>query len=172
MYKGPYKPSMVTNKLEPHYPDYKRALFRYFVTLPCLCATIVATVFIMIIMFQLQDFFSYATTYNLLPSKIYFYHVLNKYLDFLLIPFIELLGLTNFLPKLIYANIISGLNSFYKRICTWLNDRENYREQSTHENHLIAKIVSFQFINSYLSLFYIAFYLRDVQLLQAVCLKI
>lgn len=92
---------------------------------------------------------------------------------------------------MVYANIISGLNSFYKRICIWLNDNggflnilffksklntkmqfieENYREQSTHENHLIFKIVSFQFINSYLSLFYIAFYLRDAQLLQAVIL--
>ena len=45
---------------------------------------------------------------------------------------------------------------------------ENYREQSTHENNLIIKIVLFQFINSYLSLFYIAFYLRDIELLQAV----
>ena len=68
MYKGEYKPSIVTNKLEPHYPEYKRALFRYFVTLPFLCATVVFTVLIMIVMFQLQDFFSYATTNKMLPG--------------------------------------------------------------------------------------------------------
>lgn len=68
---------------------------------------------------------------------------------------------------MLYANIIGGLNTVYKRLCTWLNDKENYREQTSHENNLIIKIVMFQFINSYLSLFYIAFYLRDVPLLQS-----
>lgn len=68
---------------------------------------------------------------------------------------------------MVYAHIISFLNSIYKKLCTWLNDKENYREQTTHENHLILKIVGFQFINSYLSLFYIAFYLQDVPLLKA-----
>lgn len=38
---------------------------------------------------------------------------------------------------------------------------ENYRLQSKYENHLIAKVTIFQFVNSFLSLFYIAFYLRD-----------
>ena len=68
---------------------------------------------------------------------------------------------------MIYANIIDALNTFYKKLCTWLNDKENYREYTAHENHLILKIVAFQFINSYLSLFYIAFYLQDVPLLKA-----
>lgn len=68
MYKGVYKPSKVTNKLEPHYPEYKRVLFRYFVTLPFLCATIVFTVVTMILMFQLQDFFSYATANKMIPG--------------------------------------------------------------------------------------------------------
>ncbi len=68
---------------------------------------------------------------------------------------------------MVYAQLIGGLNSFYKKLCTWLNEKENYREQITHENHLILKIILFQFINSYLSLFYIAFYLQDVPLLKA-----
>lgn len=38
---------------------------------------------------------------------------------------------------------------------------ENYRLQSKYENHLIAKVAIFQFVNSFLSLFYIGFYLRD-----------
>ncbi len=38
---------------------------------------------------------------------------------------------------------------------------ENYRLQSKYENHLIVKVTIFQFVNSFLSLFYIAFYLRD-----------
>lgn len=43
---------------------------------------------------------------------------------------------------------------------------ENYRLQSKYENHLIAKVALFQFVNSFLSLFYIAFYLRDEEKLK------
>lgn len=43
---------------------------------------------------------------------------------------------------------------------------ENYRLQSKYENHLVAKVALFQFVNSFLSLFYIAFYLRDQEKLK------
>lgn len=43
---------------------------------------------------------------------------------------------------------------------------ENYRLQSKYENHLIGKVALFQFVNSFLSLFYIAFYLRDQEKLK------
>lgn len=54
----------------------------------------------------------------------------------------------------------------------WLKNKyrflfiENYRLQSKYENHLIAKVGLFQFVNSFLSLFYIAFYLRDQEKLK------
>ncbi|CAH1966796.1 unnamed protein product [Acanthoscelides obtectus] len=38
---------------------------------------------------------------------------------------------------------------------------ENYRLETKYENHLIGKVALFQFVNSFLSLFYIAFYLQD-----------
>lgn len=146
LFKGVYKPSKVTGKLEPHYPEWKRVLFRIFVTLPCLIASIFITIGVMIVIFNFQDF------------------IANKIIDEKLPVFF---GLTKFFPKMLYANLIGGFNKFYKKLCTWLNDKENYREATTHENHLILKIVLFQFINSYLSLFYIAFYLQDEKLLQA-----
>lgn len=120
LFKGIYKPSKVTGKLEPHYPDWKRALFRYSVTLPCLVGTIIVTIGIMLFMFELQEFFEDACKNGTLPV---------------------LFGFTNFMPKMIYANLISALNELYKTICVWLNDKENYREELTHENHLIFKIV-------------------------------
>lgn len=48
------------------------------------------------------------------------------------------------------------------------NWTENYREQSKYDNHLIGKVALFQFVNSFLSLFYIAFYLRDQDQLKEV----
>lgn len=49
---------------------------------------------------------------------------------------------------------------------------ENYRLQSKYENHLIGKVALFQFVNSFLSLFYIAFYLRDQDKLKEVLLTL
>ncbi|XP_035767455.1 anoctamin-8 [Neolamprologus brichardi] len=43
---------------------------------------------------------------------------------------------------------------------------ENYRLQSAYEKNLIIKMVLFQFVNSYLSLFYIGFYLKDMERLK------
>jgi hypothetical protein len=70
MFKGEYKISKVTNRLEPHYSDWKRALFRYFVTLPCLVLTIAFTIITMLIMFKVKDYFSMAIESNTLPGII------------------------------------------------------------------------------------------------------
>lgn len=43
---------------------------------------------------------------------------------------------------------------------------ENYRLQSKYDNNLVAKVALFQFVNSFLSLFYIAFYVRDQEKLK------
>ena len=120
LFKGEYKPSAVTGKLEPHYPDWKRAIYKYCLSLPCLIACVIVTVGIMLFMFETQDFFENACEKGTLPV---------------------LFGLTNFIPKIFYANIISALNDIYKSICVWLNNKENYREELTHENNLIFKIV-------------------------------
>lgn len=62
---------------------------------------------------------------------------------------------------------IEGINLFFPKI---IHDilTENYRLQSKYENHLIGKVALFQFVNSFLSLFYIAFYLRDQEQLKDV----
>ena len=55
--------------------------------------------------------------------------------------FEELMGLTNFIPKMIYANIISLLNSVYKQMCTWLNNKGNLNQNKT----LIVLFIKFCF---------------------------
>jgi len=49
----------------------------------------------------------------------------------------------------------------YSNIAVKLNDWENYRHQRSYENWLVLKLIMFKFVNSFLALFYIAFYLRD-----------
>lgn len=55
-FKGVYKPSPVTNKLEPHYSEWRRVCFRLFVTLPCLAVAIFVTLGLMLVIFSFQDF--------------------------------------------------------------------------------------------------------------------
>jgi hypothetical protein len=52
---------------------------------------------------------------------------------------------------------IKVFNYIYRYVARVLNNWENYETQSEYMNALVVKLFSFQFINSYISLFYIAF---------------
>jgi hypothetical protein len=49
------------------------------------------------------------------------------------------------------------LNGLYRKVAIIINDWENHRTETLYEDALIVKLFLFQFINSYFSLFYIAF---------------
>lgn len=51
-------------------------------------------------------------------------------------------------------------NILYKRIAAWLNEWENYRTETEYENALIFKAFMFEWVNSYATLIYIAFFKR------------
>ena len=53
------------------------------------------------------------------------------------------------------------ISVLYSNIAVSLNDWENYKHQRTYENWLVLKLILFKFVNSFLALFYIAFYLQD-----------
>mmetsp|Transcript_19312 Transcript_19312/g.31623 ORF Transcript_19312/g.31623 Transcript_19312/m.31623 type:complete len:724 (+) Transcript_19312:110-2281(+) len=57
----------------------------------------------------------------------------------------------------IMAIVIMVLNQFYQRVAFRLNEWENHRTETEHEDALILKVFLFQFVNSYISLFYTAF---------------
>lgn len=71
MFKGEYKLNKVNNKIEPHYSDFKRTLFRYLVTFPTLVVVIFMTVVIMLKFFELQSLFEYATSNGIFPRKFF-----------------------------------------------------------------------------------------------------
>ncbi|KAM4708102.1 anoctamin-8 isoform 2-T2 [Discoglossus pictus] len=138
-FRGVKRISPVTNCEEFYYPPWKRLLFQSCVSLP-VCVSCLCFVFVvMLACFELQEF--------VLSIK-------------------ELPRLVRFFPKILLAIIVSSCDEVYRKIAYWLNDMENYRLQSAYEKHLIIKIVLFQFVNSYLSLFYIGFYLKDMERLK------
>ncbi|KAK0174148.1 hypothetical protein PV328_007257 [Microctonus aethiopoides] len=70
----------------------------------------------------------------------------------------------SYVPKVLLAIVIALMDEAYFKIAVWLNDLENYRLDTEYENHLIYKVALF--VNSFLSLFYIAFYLQDQERLK------
>ncbi|XP_038127177.1 anoctamin-8 isoform X2 [Cyprinodon tularosa] len=138
-FRGVKRCSPITGCEEFYYPPWKRALFRWLVSLPvcllCLCFVFLA----MLLCLQLQE---------------------------VVMEIQELPGITRFIPKILLAVTVTVCDEVYKKIAYWLNDMENYRLKSAYENNLIIKMVFFEFINSYLSLFYIGFYLKDMERLK------
>jgi hypothetical protein len=63
----------------------------------------------------------------------------------------------------LYAGVMNAvqiqvLNIVYKKVAETLNDWENHRTDTEYENQLIFKTFTFQFVNSYVSFFFIAFF--------------
>ncbi|XP_059847382.1 anoctamin-8 [Hypanus sabinus] len=138
-FRGVKRVSPVTGCEDFYYSPWKRRLFQYFVSLP-VCLFCLCVVFLtMFICFELQEF---------------------------VISIEELPRIVTYFPKVLLAIVVTVLDDVYKKIAYWLNDMENYRLQSAYEKHLIIKLVLFQFVNSYLSLFYIGFYLKDMERLK------
>lgn len=60
---------------------------------------------------------------------------------------------------------ITVLNSVYQMVAIGLTKWENHRTDTEYEDSLVAKLFAFQFVNSYSSLFYIAFLKSNIRIL-------
>ncbi|KAK7097648.1 hypothetical protein V1264_004595 [Littorina saxatilis] len=74
------------------------------------------------------------------------------------IPAAECLMLTTVLSSVLNAVSILLLSRFYNVLARWLTEWENHRTQTRYDDALIFKLFAFQFVNSYASCFYIAFF--------------
>ncbi|SPP90034.1 anoctamin-8 isoform X8 [Drosophila guanche] len=143
LYKGPLEENNVTGRLEPkESPAWQRRAFRYLVSFPIIGCCLCMVFAVMFLMLRFQDWWD-----SKLPED-------------------SVLCCLSVIPKVLLAGAITLMDEAYFKLAVWLNDKENYRLQSKYENHLIAKVALFQFVNSFLSLFYIAFYLRDEEKLK------
>lgn len=141
-FTGELRVSPVTGRLEPEYPAWRRNLIRYLVTLPLIIFSLMVVFVVMLLILQLQD----------LCDAFISAHEYTFYLSYA--------------PKILMALTISAFDEGYTKVAVWLNDMENYRVEETYQNHLIIKLAVFRFVNSFLSLFYIAFYLQDMERLK------
>ncbi|XP_050741081.1 uncharacterized protein LOC108029230 isoform X4 [Drosophila biarmipes] len=165
LYKGPLEENNVTGRLEPkEAPAWQRRAFRYLVSFPIIGCCLCVVFAVMFLMLRFQDWLDHHN----IPDKGIAQCMYNLHKDWWdsKLPEDSVLCCLSVIPKVLLAGAITLMDEAYFKLAVWLNDRENYRLQSKYENHLIAKVALFQFVNSFLSLFYIAFYLRDEEKLK------
>ncbi|XP_056376198.1 anoctamin-10 isoform X1 [Hyla sarda] len=134
----------ITGKREPTYSSLKRQLRIYLVSVPFVCLSLYFAIYVMMIYFDLED---WAIRYN--------HEQQSTFSSFLL-----------FVPSIIYAIVIEILNRIYRYAAEFLTNYENHRLESSHQNHLILKVLVFNIVNCFASLFYIAFVMCDLKLLR------
>ncbi|XP_075588899.1 anoctamin-8-like [Dermatophagoides farinae] len=120
-----------------------RKIFQYFVTFPIIGLCLIMTFTVMFKIFIFQTWW-----------------------DTELVERLHYPEWTGIIPKVMFAIILNIINYFYYLIVIWLNEKEKHRNFERKENQLIVKLFLFQFLNSYLPLFYIAFYLADIDKLK------
>ncbi|KAF9795971.1 hypothetical protein SFRURICE_010068 [Spodoptera frugiperda] len=136
LFEGEMSTSSVTGRPEPVYAAWRRRVWRHCVSFPLMCVCLSVAAAATFALLRAQDWWE--------TNIVYF----------------------TWIPRALLAIIIAIEEEVYARIARWLNDKENYRLETKYENHLIVKIALFQFVNSFMSLFYIAFYLQDMDKLK------
>lgn len=134
----------VTGREEPVYSSFKRQLRIYLVSVPFVLLCLYFSLYIMMIYFDMEN---WALGYHEEEQSVWSSLVL-------------------FLPSIIYAIVIEVLNRIYRYAAEFLTGWENHRLESSYQNHLVLKVLVFNFLNCFASLFYIAFVLHDMKLLR------
>ncbi|XP_023556519.1 anoctamin-10 [Octodon degus] len=133
----------VTGREEPLYPSYKRQLRIYLVSLPFVCLCLYFSLYVMMIYFDMED---WALRVHEESGT-------------------EWTSVLLYVPSIIYAIVIEVMNRLYRYAAEFLTAWENHRLESAYQNHLVLKVLVFNFLNCFASLFYIAFVLKDMKLL-------
>ncbi|XP_041648897.1 anoctamin-10 [Cheilinus undulatus] len=134
----------VTGREEPVYPTAKRHLRIYLVSVPFVLLCLYISLYIMMIYFQMEGW-----ALKLHDEEPTFWTEILLYI-----------------PSVIYAVVIEIMNIIYRYAAEFLTEWENHRLESSYQNHLVLKVLVFNFFNCFASLFYIAFVMHDMALLR------
>ncbi|XP_065662021.1 anoctamin-10 [Hydra vulgaris] len=143
-FKGKLRTSPITGMQELYYPTWKNQMKLYFISYPLLLISLLLVTVGMLFYFHLNE-----KVQKMYVNQTGIWVILAKRA-----------------PKVAYAILVWICSNIYGKVAVILNDWENHRVQSSYNNHLIVKLVFFNFVNSFLSLFYIAFYLCDMAMLR------
>ncbi|KAJ1101738.1 hypothetical protein NDU88_006803, partial [Pleurodeles waltl] len=134
----------VTGRKEPVYSSLKRQLRIYLVSVPFVIVCLYLSLYVMKIYFDWED------------MAMAFHEEHQS----------QFSGAMLFVPSILYAIVIEIMNRIYRYVAECLTSWENHRLESSYQNHLILKVLVFNFLNCFSSLFHIAFVLQDMRLLR------
>ncbi|XP_055333125.1 anoctamin-10-like [Paramacrobiotus metropolitanus] len=144
-FKGSMGKNPVTGLPEPVYPEMTRYIWIAFISTP------IVVLCLFLSLFMLGSYLDAQTSLN------------DQYIK--RPTFFLFFG--RFAPSAIYTVCVNIFKGSYRYVATWLTDKENHRLQTSYEFHLIWKLLLFNFVNSFSSLFFIAFWLQDLDLLRS-----
>jgi anoctamin-10 len=71
------------------------------------------------------------------------------------------------LPSVAYSLSILVFNKVYLKLARRLTTSENHRTEEQHDTHITIKLITFEFVNTFMALFYLGLYQRDLAGLRA-----
>lgn len=71
-----------------------------------------------------------------------------------------------YIPVIVQSILIAIFSWAYEKLATFLTDQENHRTRSQYDRHRVNKLMLFEIVNNFFSLFYIAFVLQDLKQLK------
>lgn len=138
-YYGDLKPDPITGKLLPHYPMKYTYMQMYLVSYPVVFLCAIASMYFAIYQFQIEA------------------EVLNDFG-----PESTLL----YVPVIVQSVLIAIFSWAYEKLATFLTTTENHRTRCQYDRHRVNKLIIFEIVNNFFSLFYIAFILCDLKQLK------
>ncbi|GCB66014.1 hypothetical protein scyTo_0000531 [Scyliorhinus torazame] len=143
-FHGPLGVNPATGRKEPTYPSYKRQLRVYLISVPFVCFSLYVCLIVMMMYFLMEE---HASAYDEEAQSTFS-------------------SILMFVPSIVYALVIEIMNRIYRCAAEFLTSWENHRLESSFQNHLVLKVLVFNFVNCFASLFYIAFIIQDLKLLR------
>ncbi|XP_065577884.1 anoctamin-8-like isoform X2 [Artemia franciscana] len=142
-YRGKLLADPVTGQIQPYYPRWKTLIKVYCGSLPVVFLCLLVAFYIMLWSFWSEEW--------LLAKQKEEWPIHD---------------LALYIPGIVYTLIIVIMNRFYRIFATRLTEWENHRTESQFERNRVVKLVLFEFVNNFMSLFYIAFYLQNMEMLR------
>lgn len=159
-FRGELRKSVVTGRMERHYPGWKRAL-AYVLSGVVTALMLAIACFVMVCSLNMQGYIGdelWSERYVHIPplAKLaepgaIFDPNQTRYF-----------GLLTYVPTLCHVLVISQLNGLYRSVAEWLTDNENHRLEQGHENAIVLKRFFFEAFDCYIALFYLAFVQFDI----------
>ncbi|XP_063229785.1 anoctamin-10 isoform X3 [Bacillus rossius redtenbacheri] len=143
-YHGTMGIDAVTGRLQPQFPRWKTNVRMYCISFPIVFLCMLGAFYVMLLSFWTEEYMMARRERG-----------------------VRMGNLLVTLPSVVYTGLVYVMNMYYRRLATHLTEWENHRTQSQFDRHRVTKLVLFEFVNNFMSLFYIAFYIRDMDMLRS-----